>query len=189
VTAPRLTRQCIALVRGINVGRAKRIPMSELRNLIEELGYSEVRTVLNSGNAAFRSARPDVAKIGATIGAAIESRFGFVVPVIVLTAQHLNDIVAENTLHKANADPSKFLVAFVADATALARAKPLLSQSWSADAMLLGSKAAYLWCANGISESKLLEAFFRAIGEGVTTRNWGTVLKLRAAVAAPPHSS
>ncbi len=50
--------QCIALLRGINVGRAKRIAMAELRELIEALGFSDVRTLLNSGNAVFQAARP-----------------------------------------------------------------------------------------------------------------------------------
>jgi uncharacterized protein (DUF1697 family) len=172
--------QCIALLRGINVGRAKRIAMAELRELIAELGFSDVRTLLNSGNALFLAARPDVAKVAAAIEAAIETRFGFAVPVVVVTAPELNAIVAENTLHQAAGAPSKFLVAFVADSATLAKAKPLLAESWAPDAISIGSKAVYLWCANGVIESRLVQAFSRVTGEAATTRNWATVLKLQA---------
>ncbi|MGB5295724.1 MAG: DUF1697 domain-containing protein, partial [Thermoanaerobaculia bacterium] len=102
--------QCIALLRGINVGRAKRIPMAELRTLIEGLGFSEVRTLLNSGNAVFQTEGLGVGRIAASIAAAIENEFGFTVPVVVLTAQELNAIVAENALHQGTVDPSKLLV-------------------------------------------------------------------------------
>jgi uncharacterized protein (DUF1697 family) len=181
--------QCIALLRGINVGRAKRIAMAELRELIEELGFSDVRTLLNSGNVVFQAARPDVAEVAAAIEAAIETRFGFAVPVVVLTALELNAIVAENALHQAASDPSKFLVAFVANDATLAKVKPLLAQSWAPDALSIGSRAAYLWCANGVIESKLVQAFSRATGEAATTRNWATVLKLQAAAATGQNAT
>jgi len=180
---------CIALLRGINVGRAKRIPMAELRALIEGLGFSEVRTLLNSGNVVFQTARPSVGKIAASIAAAIENEFGFTVPVVVLTARELNAIVAENVLHQGTVDPSKLLVAFVASRSTLARAKPLLAESWAPDAISIGSKAAYLWCANGVIQSKLAQAFSRATGEGATTRNWATVLKLQAAATTGQDSA
>ena len=173
--------QGIALLRGINVGRAKRILMAELRTLIEGLGFSEVRTLLNSGNVVFQTARPRVGKVAASIAAAIEKEFGFTVPVVVLTARELNTIVAENALHQGTADPSKLLVAFVASRSTLARAEPLLAESWAPDAISIGSKAAYLWCANGVIRSELAQAFSRATGEGATMRNWATVLKLQAA--------
>src|SRR5918995_369812 len=105
--------QCIALLRGINVGRAKRVAMADLRSLIEGLGFSEVRTLLNSGNAVFQATgRPNVAKVASAIEAAIQSKFGFSVAVIVVPARELNTIVAENPLPQAASTPSKFLVAF-----------------------------------------------------------------------------
>jgi uncharacterized protein (DUF1697 family) len=175
--------QCIALLRGINVGRAKRIDMAELRELIVRLGFSDVRTLLNSGNVIFQAAQPDAAGIAAAIEAAIETRFGFTVPVIVLTADELNIIVAENTMQQAASDPSRFLVAFVANNATLAKARPLPAQYWSPEAISLGSKAAYLWCIHGVIESKLVQSFSRVTGGATTTRNWATVLKLHAAVA------
>ena len=181
--------QCIALLRGINVGRAKRIPMAELRTLIAGLGFSEVRTLLNSGNVVFQTAHPRVGRVAASIAAAIEKEFGFTVPVVVHTEQELNAIVAENALHQGTVDPSKLLVAFVARRSTMASAKPLLAESWAPDAISIGSKAAYLWCANGVIQSRLMKAFSRATGEGATTRNWATVLKLQAAASTGQDSA
>jgi len=181
--------QCIALLRGINVGRAKRIAMGELRAAIEELGFTGVRTLLNSGNVVFEAKRPNIGKTAAAISAAIQTRFGFTVPVIVLSAQALATIIAECKHSQTSVDPSRFLVAFVANSSALAKAKPLLAQAWEPDAISLGGNAAYLWCASGIIESKLLQAFSRATGDEATARNWATVLKLQALVSANQNSN
>jgi uncharacterized protein (DUF1697 family) len=57
-------------------------------------------------------------------------------------------------------------------------------ESWTPDALAIGSQAAYLWCAAGILDSKLSKALARQAGESITTRNWATVLKLLAATKA-----
>ena len=175
----------IALLRGINVGRAKRIAMAELRGIIEELGFTEVHTLLNSGNAVFQGTRALPGRIAKTIEAAIKARFGFSVAVVVLTAEDLSAIVVENELRHAASQPSRFLVAFAAHVSVLDQARPLIKESWTPDAIFVGSKAVYLWCAGGILESRLLKAFTRATGDCATARNWATVLKLLAATVVP----
>ncbi len=175
--------QCIALLRGINVGRAKRIAMADLRALIEGLGFTDVRTLLNSGNAVFQASRPSVARIASALEGAIEARCGFPVAVVVLTAQELDAVIAGNPLPQATQDPSKFLVAFAGKAATLEKVEALLAQAWEPDALAVGSKAAYLWCASGIIESRLSQAFSKSIGDAATSRNWATVLKLQAMTA------
>ena len=171
---------CVALLRGINVGRAKRVAMSELREVLEELGCANVRTLLNSGNAVFHVEQPDVRRLAETISAAIERRFGFPVAVVVLTARTLTAIIAANDLLAAGRDPAKLLVAFVPDRTVLAGVRPLLAERWTPEALAVGREAAYLWCANGIADSALVLAVTRAAGNRLTARNWATVLKLHA---------
>ncbi len=173
--------QYIALLRGINVGKAKRIAMADLRALLEKLGYANVRTLLNSGNALFDAPRANAGKLARAIEAAIASRFGFAVPVVAITAAELSGIVAANPLQAVANDPSKYLVAFAADRAALGKVRPLLKQDWTPDALTIRAGAAYLWCARGVIESPLMQAFARAAGDTVTTRNWATVLKLHAA--------
>ncbi|MES3025241.1 MAG: DUF1697 domain-containing protein [Pseudomonadota bacterium] len=176
--------QYIALLRGINVGKAKRVAMLELRALMEELGYTGVTTLLNSGNVVFEAARTDSAKAAAAIEKAIENHFKFPVPVIVITARELRTAIAENPFPEAAATPSQYLVAFAAETAPMVKAQALLAQSWSPDALAIRDKTAYVWCAGGILESALAQAFTRATGPAITTRNWATMLKLQAASAA-----
>ncbi|MGZ8203388.1 MAG: DUF1697 domain-containing protein, partial [Burkholderiales bacterium] len=63
------------------------------------------------------------------------------------------------------------------------------SESWTPDALGIGARAAYVWCANGIVESKLLKVFTRITGEAATTRNWATVLKLQALAGTSNNGS
>lgn len=173
--------ECIALLRGINVGRAKRIAMADLRRLFEGLGHENVRTLLNSGNVVFRCARPSTAKLAFDIQSAISDQCGFSSAVTVLTAANLAAIVRDNPLLKVAKDPARHLVAFVAQPSSLIPLRMLLKESWAPDALAIGSKAAYLWCAAGVLDSRLSQMFARQAGETVTTRNWATVLKLHAA--------
>lgn len=172
--------QCVALLRGINVGRAKRISMADLRGLVESLGFTRVRTALNSGNVVFDAPRPNPARIGGQIEKAIIERCGFSASVVVIKGSDLEAVISGNLLPDAVAEPSRFLVAFAATAATLEKARPLLAETWEPDSLGIGSHAAYLWCANGILESKLLKAFARATADAITTRNWATVLKLQA---------
>lgn len=172
---------CIALLRGINVGRAKRLPMEDLRALVEGLGHTNVRTLLNSGNVVFDAHRVNISKIAHSLEAAIADRFGFAAAVVILTAADLAAVILENPLQIEATDPSKYLIAFVSSTTSLAKAKPLLAESWKPEALAISRRAAYVWCANGIIESKLLQAFGRATGGVATTRNWATLLKLQTA--------
>ena len=179
---------CIALLRGINVGRAKRLPMEDLRALVEGLGHTNVRTLLNSGNVVFDAHRVNVSKIAKSIEVAIADKFGFAAAVVALTAKDFAAVIQESPLQAAATDPSKYLVAFVSSTTTLAKAKPLLARSWTPEAFAIGKRAAYVWCPNGIIESRLLQAFGRATGGVATTRNWATLLKLQAA-ASPSRNA
>lgn len=170
---------CIALLRGINVGKAKRIAMADLRALVAGLGFTNVRTLLNSGNVVFEAPRASSAKLAATISQAIESTFGFPVRVVVLTSDELDAVVAANPLLQLVRDPSKHLIAFSNTPTELQPARELLKRTWEPDAFAVADRAAYLWCAGGVLESPLMQAFARATRDDTTARNWATVLKLQ----------
>jgi uncharacterized protein (DUF1697 family) len=173
--------ECIALIRGINVGRGKRVSMSDLRDLVASLGHGNVRTLLNSGNVLFHTRRAGTARLSSEIEGAITAKCGFSASVTVLTAKDLGSIIGENPLLKLVTDHSRHLVAFVAHPKLLVPLRPMLGDTWIPDALAIGSRAAYLWCSTGILESKLLLRFSRLAGASVTTRNWATVLKLQAA--------
>lgn len=172
---------CIALIRGINVGLSKRVSMADLRDLIADLGHTDVRTLLNSGNAVFGSERPNVARISSDIEAAITANCGFSASVMVITAKELDCIIDENPLLRVAKEPARHLVAFVAHPKHLEPLRPMLKQPWKPDALAITKRAAYLWCATGLIKSKMSQAFSRKAGSTITTRNWATVLKLQAA--------
>lgn len=173
----------VALIRGINVGRSKRVPMAELRELLEDLGYTGVRTLLNSGNAVYTTAKDTPAAAAARIEKALVLRLNVEARVVVLTAAEVSKVVAENTLRDVADDHSRLLVSFYFDPADRAKLKPLLAQDWDDDKLAVGSRAAYLWCKGGILDSPLQTAANRALKNAVTARNWATVLKLHAMMA------
>jgi uncharacterized protein (DUF1697 family) len=170
----------VALLRGINVGRAKRVAMADLRALVENLGYGDVRTLLNSGNVVFTTPRAAAGDAAARIEKAIATKLGVSARVTVISAADLAAAISENPLLEVADDHSRLLVAVLSNGADLAKLEPLMKQDWAADVLAIGSQVAYLWCAEGILASKLLVAVSRALGDAVTTRNWATVLKLHA---------
>jgi uncharacterized protein (DUF1697 family) len=168
----------IALLRGINVGRAKRVAMADLRQVVAELGYTNVRTLLNSGNVVFDSARKVPASAAGTIRDAIADRTGVTSEVTVISAADLDAIISEYPLSAVVTNPSRCLVAFPSTVAELAKASALLQRDWAPEQFALGTRTAYLWCSEGILGSTLGKVFGQAMRDKVTTRNWTTVLKL-----------
>jgi uncharacterized protein (DUF1697 family) len=169
----------VALLRGINVGKAKRIAMADLRELCTTLGYGDVKTLLNSGNVVFSATRAD-AKAAAKIQKAIEAAHGFTSRVVVVTAGELDVIVRENPFEEAEANPSRFLVTVLYDHADRARIAALAREDWGAERLWLGTLAAYSWLPEGILESRSLVALNKTIGDAGTNRNWATIKKLQA---------
>jgi len=170
----------VALLRGINVGRAKRVAMADLRALVEGLGYGDVRTLLNSGNVVFTNPRGTPREAAARIEAALVARLGVSSRVTALSAEELAAAVAENPLLEVAVDHSRLLVAVLKDPADRRHLDALIGQGWAPEALAVGARVAYLWCPEGILASRLSEAVGRALGDAVTTRNWATVTKLHA---------
>ncbi len=108
----------------------------------------------------FQSKRPNVAKIAASIETAIKTACGISAAVTVTTAQELDLIVNENPLLQIVDDHARHLVAFVTHPKHLEVLRPMLKESWTPDALAITKRAAYLWCATGILDSKLLLSIF-----------------------------
>ena len=172
--------RCVALLRGVNVGTARRIAMAELRTLFENLGYQHVCTILNSGNVVFtvpRGARGDHA---ARIEKAIAERLGMRLRVIVLTREEVAAALADNPMTSVAEDPSRLLVLAFADPSHMARLAPLRKEQWLPEALAVGTRVAYLWCARGIGVSRLWTMVNRAIGDTGTARNVTTMTRILA---------
>jgi len=172
----------VALIRGINVGHAKRVAMADLRAIVSELGYGNPRTLLNSGNVLFDA--PEKDDCAAKIEAALLARLGVSARVLTLTAAELAEAVASNPLVERSDDPTRLLVAALRRPFDRKALTALAKERWEPEAFALGRHVAYLWCAQGILHSRLLPAFGRLLSDGTTTRNWATILKLHAMLGA-----
>ncbi len=166
-----------ALLRGVNVGGAKRVPMADFRALLAQLGYQEVSTLLNSGNAVFSSAGRSASVHGSRIQAAINEKLCLDVPVIVKSARELAAIKAENKLAAIATDHSRLLVGLARDPAAMPSLASLSTLVSPPERLLLGEHAIYLWCPSGILDSRAAEALLGKLGKAATTRNWATVLE------------
>jgi uncharacterized protein (DUF1697 family) len=179
-----MTGRWVALLRGINVGKAKHVAMADLQAVIEDLGYAGVRTLARSGNVVFTAPGSSAGDAAARLETALAQELGIPSRVTVLAAADLAAAVAANPLLGIATDPSRLLVAFPCDPDHLAKLAPLTLRTWAPEALAVGAHAAYLWCPKGVLASLALPAVGRALGDAVTTRNWTTVTKLLALVQA-----
>lgn len=175
-----MTRRYIALLRGINVGRAKRIAMADLRAQVEALGYRHARTLLNSGNVVFDAPADSPDEAARRIEQAVETHLGVRSRVVVITSEELAAIVAQTPLREVASDPSRLLAAVLLDPADRGRLEPLARQDWAPEALALGPRVAFLWCADGVHKSRLNQHVARAMGEAITARNWATMERLHA---------
>jgi len=174
----------IALLRGVNVGGNKRVPMADWKGWLVEMGCAQPATLLNSGNAAFLSAARKPEKLAGEMAALLQERLGFEVPVIVKSGAELARVVEDLPWEvEAEAlDASRLLVAFVPSPDALGALDRAAALVQAPERFHIGREAGYLYCASGILESRAGAAL---VGKGaglVTSRNWATVLKLHELV-------
>lgn len=172
----------VALLRGINVGKAKRVAMADLRAAIESLGYGDVRTLLNSGNAVFTSKRALKSAAAEELRAALLKKTRVSSRFTLRSAEELRATMEANPLVKVATDHTRLFAAFVTVANDMKLVKPLAAQQWKPEAIALGPAVVYVWCPNGLLESRASVAVGKALGDGVTVRNWATVLKIQALV-------
>jgi uncharacterized protein (DUF1697 family) len=168
-----------ALLRGINVGGNKKVPMAELREMLEGLGATEVKTLLNSGNAVFYL-HTSPKSIDALLTDAISERFGFQVDVVTRTKSQLESIVAHNPLGDVADNESRYFVAFMPKAPRPAAIKPVLEAEYpGGERCALKGREFYIWSPVGVADSEIVKAFNRSkAADFNTARNMRTVKKI-----------
>lgn len=159
----------VVLLRGINVGTRRRLAMADLRALLAEAGYKDVKTLLNSGNAVVTGPDEPPAAHAARIAAAITERTGMDVPVVVLTADELAEIVDAHPFADIADDGSRMMAHVLGE--------PLVDELPVPEHARVIGRVLYQWCPDG-----LLAAPEIAVPKGVlvTTRNWNTITKIAA---------
>jgi uncharacterized protein (DUF1697 family) len=179
------SQRYIALIRGINVGRAKRVAMADLRKLIEDLGYADVRSVLNSGNLVFAADGVEPGAAAAAIEEQMVLKLGVAAKVMVLSREELASVLAENTVLEQASDHARMLVFILGDTATRVAVAPLCEQAWGDEALALGQRAAYVWCPEGVLASAAASALGKQLGDSTTSRNWNTLCKLYALCNEP----
>ncbi|MFF7733333.1 DUF1697 domain-containing protein [Streptomyces sp. NPDC007984] len=176
-----MTTTYAALLRGINVGGSRKVPMAELRTLLADLGLGDVRTYLQSGQAVFASGHGDAESLAGDIARAIEKRFGFGVDVIVRDHAYLRAIADACPFPAADLEPKQLHVTYFSAPVTPDRFAEIDQEACLPEEFRLGDRALYLYAPDGLGRSKLAERLSKPrITKGViaTTRNWNTVVKL-----------
>jgi uncharacterized protein (DUF1697 family) len=168
----------IVLLRGINLGPNKRVPMAELRELFSGAGFEDVRTYVQSGNVVV-SGDADPGELEERCERLIAGRFGFEVPVVVRTRDELAAVVERNPLGDVARDPKRYQVSFLGAELEEGVIERLAELAAPDERVLADGRELYAWHPDGVARSKLW-AKLAGTGLGVkaTARNWTTVTKL-----------
>ncbi len=168
----------VALLRGVNLAGKRRVGMTQLRVLLTERGYEDVRTHLQSGNVVLR-ASAGVAQLERDLAEAIEAQFGFAVPVVVRSAAQLDTVIADEPFGDTITEPKLYQVSFLAGPAPAGTEQRLQALAAGAERVKVGSQEIYTWHPDGIGRSKLATALSApAMGVVATTRNFRTVRAL-----------
>ncbi|MEJ8671627.1 MULTISPECIES: DUF1697 domain-containing protein [unclassified Streptomyces] len=170
-----------ALLRGINVGGSRKVPMADLRTLMTGLGYDGVRTYLQSGQAVFATGHGDEESLAVELASAIEKQFGFPVDVIVRDHAYLRAIADNCPFPAAELEAKQLHVTYCSAPVAAERFAEIDQAAYLPEEFRLGDRAVYLYAPNGLGRSKLAEILSRPrLNKGLiaTSRNWNTVAKL-----------
>ncbi len=169
----------IALLRGLNVGGHRKVPMAELRDLMVRLGHQDVRTYVQSGNAVFTGPDDPRAETARQLETELEAAFGFAVSVMVRSRDEIADVIDANPLRSVATDPARHLVLFLDEPVDRDRLAGLSPADYEPEAFHVRGREVFLWAPEGVSNSRLAKDLSeKRLGATATARNWRTVEKL-----------
>ncbi len=178
----------IALFRGINVGGNHLLPMAELRKLLQDLGFQNPQTYIQSGNAVFLGPREKAEKLEQKITDAVDNQFGFAPKVLAIEKATLDNVIQHNPFIGTITEHKNMHVAFLTKKPEAPNLDLLEDLRKPDEAFSLTKNAFYLHAPSGIGRSKLAAKVDTALGVQTTARNWRSVLAIKAlAEAATPN--
>jgi uncharacterized protein (DUF1697 family) len=176
------SRPIVALLRGINLGPNRRIPMAALREVLTRAGFEGVRTYVQSGNVVLSSDRPPAA-VARELEGLIAAEFGFEVPVVARSRDELASVVARNPLGDVAENPKRYQVTFLESELPAEVASRLEALRVEPERLVIDGREIYTWHPDGVARSKLWAQTASSKGLGGvagTARNWTTVTTLLA---------
>jgi uncharacterized protein (DUF1697 family) len=170
----------LSILRGINVSGQKMIKMDALKKMYESVGFTNVRTYIQSGNVVFESKTQK--NLATLIEQKIKETFGFDVPVIIRTQKEMQEIVEQNPFLKdKNIERDRLYVTFLAEIPLTENITKIAAYDYSPDVFIIKEKEVYLYCPKpkGYGDTKLSNNFFEnKLKVKATTRNWRTTNEL-----------
>jgi uncharacterized protein (DUF1697 family) len=172
---------CIALLRGVNVGGRTMLPMATLRTFLEELGFDRPTTLLQSGNAVFRTSGPVTPALEARIEKAA-TRLPVATTIFLRSSSEWRQLIDANPFEaEAASDPSHMVLICLKQPATPAAIDALRAAIRGPERVQLRGRELYAVYPDGMGRSKLTGAMIeKALGTRATARNWNTVLKLAA---------
>jgi uncharacterized protein (DUF1697 family) len=166
----------IAMLRGINVSGQKLIKMEQLRASFEALGFSDVKTYVQSGNVLFKTAKISETNLTAKIAKKILSDFGHSVSVLVRTPAELGEILKSPFAKKAGIDVGRLYVTFLSQPAPKSADDALKLLAAKTEQFFVSGREIHLHCPDGYGNTKFSNnAIEKKLSAQATTRNWRTV--------------
>jgi uncharacterized protein (DUF1697 family) len=165
----------VALLRGINIGPRNRIAMPALRAALEEAGFDDVRTYVQSGNVVL-SSRAKTDAVRRKVERVVAESFGLEIPVVVRTKAELAAVVKRNPLGKVASEPKRYQVSFLDKKLPAKALKELEAVAAPTEQVIARGREVYAWHPAGVARSKLWAKLAgKDLGVTATARNWTTV--------------
>lgn len=171
----------IAFLRGINVGGNKKVPMADLKKMLQKMGYANIKTLLNSGNVLFDADETSTSLLAEAIEAQIEKTFGFGAHTIIRTLDDMQALVQSNPFKGIKVTPqTRLYITFLTNKPTSKLKIPYESDDklfriLSVDDAQICSVLTVADTKNTTDAMKILE---KEYGKNITTRNWNTVEKM-----------
>jgi uncharacterized protein (DUF1697 family) len=166
----------LVLFRGLNIGGHNKLPMKELASLLQELGYNNIKTYIQSGNVIFDMASRNREKLCSDIADAIQQQYGFLPGVMMLSAPELENMIAHNPFPMDNGKALHFL--FMFERPKNPDLERLNALKTNREQFLIANKVFYLYAPDGVGRSRLAMSAERCLGVKTTGRNWNTISRL-----------
>jgi len=172
----------VALLRGVNVGGHKKIPMADLRDFAADLGFEDPQTLLQSGNLVLRGVARTAVQLERLLETEAESRLGLRTSFFVRSVRQWQTVVARNPYpQEAETDPAHLGVMTLKKAAGTRYVEALRAAIKGPELVTAIGQQLYLVYPDGIGRSKLTNTLIeKKLGTLGTSRNWNTVLKLAA---------
>ncbi len=171
----------IALLRGINVGGNKKVSMADWKKMMGKLGYTNIQTLLNSGNAMFESTEKDIKKLTTTISTNLEKTFGFPIPTLLRTAEQLEKLNASHPFKGITVTPeTRLYVTFLSEKPTSTLKIPYVSPTKDFTILRVTPTevCSVLVLSPKTDSTKVMGILEKEFGKNVTTRNWNTIQKM-----------